>query len=601
MFSRPVMCKPEMQAAISPVRLSGTHWGGAVYPGDVGSPKPDQLLARIAMVRQAGARFIGSINGRGFYHKSLDAEAVRLLDGSPCTYPPMNNAVFKCSLSPRVQEAFLATARGCVDMGMDGFILDSWLGEGARLCLCEHCLAFYRRCLREHPDEPRLKELVAAGDTDRFDYGEFLRARGHDRDTRLGKLPGGRELSRLRIGRVIDVRRRFWREIRTYAAQRSRPGFALTANVYSMGWRTFAIHDMLDYLTVELPYFGQFSGYPPSCSSIALHKKGEMVGKRCVCQPGCHDTARALIGKGATASLFKIWLAEAYACGNVFELIPREFAGYENGKVVHLDLPVAELVPYYRFVQEHAELYDDTRSVARVAVLYSMRGAARSAHDFEGEFQGLCKALVDAHILFDVLLEGDGELNCAVPTAEQLGRYDAVLVVRPQLCGTATVRRLIEFVRAGRKVMLTGPSFRSGSDYRSLSVAAAGHVLPPNELPSYARYPEVRDELTRVRLTRALGGDPLLRTDAPPELGLLCRSAGPRTILHFVNYAYDADGDRVRSTGPLAVRLSGVSGRTATFLSPDGNRRERVPVLRTRDGVACTVPPVSVYGVVVIR
>ena len=596
--SRPELCQAEGLARIAPLRIAGTHWGGAIYPEEVGTAKVGQIEQRIAAVHAAGARFIGSINGRGLYHRGMDSEAVRLLDGKPYTHPGMNNMVYKCSLSPAMYDAFLSTAQRCVDMGMDGFILDSWMGEGCLLCFCDHCLRFYRERLAARAGAPELSDLKGT-DLAQFDYGQCLRGLGYTAQTPIHKLPMGQILAQDRFDELVARKRRFLGSARAYASQHAGKPFTITANVYSMPPMTFAVHDLLDYLSVELPYFGSFDGYPPMCSSIALHKKGRAAGKRCVIQPGCHDTARALLGRPRVSTLFKIWVAEAYASGNLFDLVPREFAGYEKGKEIFLDLPVADLLPYYRFVQDHPEIYGEGKSPAKVAVLYSMSAGAASAGPFEREYQAVCKLLYDSHYQFDVVLDGDGKWNQTLPDAAALSRYDTVVVLCPQSLREATVDRLLSYREKGGRLVLCGKQSWALPPYRRLCERVMGDYLPPQELPSYASYLGSRDAGIRETFTKAVGPDPVLFTNAPPEVGILCWQVRDQTIVHLINYAYLKETDTTKAATDIEIKLS-VHASTGRLLSPDGDKGAQIKLQTDKEAVRFVVPNVEVYAVVVL-
>ena len=498
-ISRLAMCQHKGQETIRPLRITAIHWGGAPYPGG-DEAKCRQLERDIAMAHGTGAQYIGSVNGRGFHHHGMDSEAVRLLDGKPMTDAAMNNAIYKCSLNPKMSAAFLEVMKGCIDVGTDGLILDSWQGEGWTLCFCESCTRFYRECLKKHRDDPRLAAIKDL-DPETFDYGAYLRARGCTAATPIRDLPLGPMLAGFRFDELIRTKRTLFESIRQYAASRGRRGFHLTANVYDMPATTFAVSDLLDYFSVELPYFGSFDGYPPQGTSIALHKKGRMAGKRCVIQPGCLDTARALIDKTSTATLFKTWIAEAYASGNLFDMIPREWAGYQNGQVVWLDMPVQQLVPYYRFIKSHPEIYTETVSLAKTAVLYSMAAASADPKGYEREYRAVCKLLYDAHRQFDVILAGEGRWNTTEPSADQLGRYDAIVAIRPQQLRDDTVSRLIEWKMGKRKMVLCGKSRTGQPGYPRLCAAALGREVPSAELPSFVPYIKSRDADTRRDLS----------------------------------------------------------------------------------------------------
>jgi len=597
-MSRPELCRPEALARIAPLRIAGTHWGGAVYPHQVGADEAGRIEKRIGMVHAAGARFIGSINGRGFYHHGLDGEAVLTLEGKPRTHPAMNDMVYKCSLSPAMEEAFLSTARRCVTLGMDGFILDSWMGEGWTLCFCEHCLRFYRERLAARADSPEVADLVGAN-RERFDYGERLRGLGYTDETPISKLPLGSILAQDRFDELVARKRRFLTAARAFAAEHAGKPFTITANVYDMPPMTFAVQDLLDYLSVELPYFGSFDGYPPACSSIALHKKARAADKRCVIQPGCHDTARALLGAARIATLFKIWVAEAYASGNLFDLVPREFAGFEGGKEVFLDLPVKDLLPYYRFVQDRPDIYGETRSLARVAVLYSLSAGRAYGAEFEREYKAVCKLLCDNHYQFDVILDGDGRWNQTVPEAETLARYGVAVVPGPQALRAATVDRLRRFQEQGGRIILCGGQPWAEAPYRGFCEAVNGRYIAPHDLPSYASYLDGRDAVMRAAFGRLVGPDPVLSTNAPPEVGIQCWKVGGRTVVHFVNYAYLKETDGTKTAAEIQVALN-VRASAAVLLSPDADRPAPIGLTADRDGARFVVPSLEVYSVAVL-
>jgi hypothetical protein len=593
------MCQPAGQEMIRPLAITAIHWGGAPYPDD-SEAKRKQLVRDIAMVHATGAKYIGSVNGRGFYHTGMDEQAVQLLDGRPMTDAAMNNAVYKCSLNPKMNAALLGSMNGCVDLGMDGLILDSWQAEGWTLCFCESCLSFYRESLKKHRDDPRMTAIKDL-DPATFDYGRYLRDRRFTAATPIRELPGGPALAEYRLGELIGSKRRLFETVRKYAASRGRKDFHLTANVYDMPAQTFAIGEWLDYFSVELPYFGSFDGRPPQGTSIALQKKGPMVGKRCVIQPGCHDTAHALIGKPSTATLFEIWIAEAYASGNLFDMVPREWAGYENGQVVWLDLPVRQLLPYYRFVASHREMYGETASLAKTAVLYSMTAAREDPRGYEREYQAVCKLLYDAHRQFDVVLAGDGRWNTVEPAVDELGRYDSIIVIRPQQLGNQTANRLLEWKTPAKRLTLCGKARQTQPLYPRLCAAALGREIAAAELPSFVPYIKSRDANLRASLEEALAPDGVLTTNAPADVGITAWQVGRRRVIHLVNYGYEEKSDQVRDVENLELRLKLPEVRQAFVCSPDGQRRGILPIVREPDGIRLTIGRLHIYSVVVLE
>jgi hypothetical protein len=598
-ISRSEMCKPENRTLLGPLKIAGIHWGGALYADDETVRKRPGLIRQIGMVHAAGAKYIGSVNGRGLLLRGIDDAAVRLLDGSTFRHEGMNNAVYKCSLNPKVHAALLQAARQSIDIGMDGLILDSWQAEGQTLCFCTYCLEFYRQCLSRHRDDPRLKDLAGI-DAGQFDYGEYLRTRGFNANTPGHKLPLGEVFQDYRFRELLDRKRSLLAAIRQYAGGRGRSPFYLTANVYSMQPITFAIDDLLDYFSVECPYFGSFDGYPPRCSSIALLKKAHAVGKRCVLQPGCHDTARALIAQNSTSTLFKIWVAEAYAAGHLFDLIPREFAGYENGQMIWLKMPVEDLLPYYRFVQAHPEIYVDRASLAKVAVLYNLPAAKAETPEFEHEYQAVCKILYDCHYQFDIVLSGDGEWGKGPVSPADLSPYDNIIVIRPQLVDSQTEESLLAYAAQGGKLLLCGQSRAKRPGAGAVCRKVLGREIAPREMPSFVPYIKSLDGSMRDHLTKDLGPDRILSTDAPPTVGIQCWKSKSRTSVHLLNYAYDQATDTVKPAENMRLRLR-TSARRASLLSPDDKASANLQLKTEGPYVSCIVPRVWIYSMVVFE
>lgn len=277
-------------------------------------------------------------------------------------------------------------------------------------------------------------------------------------------------------------------------------------------------------------------------------------------------------------------------------MVPREWAGYQNGQVVWLDVPIQQLLPYYRFIRSHPEIYTETTSLAKTAVLYSMAAAQTDPQSYEREYRAVCKLLYDAHRQFDVILVGDGRWNTAEPSAAQLGRYHVILVLGPQQLRDETVDRLVDWKTGTRKLVLGGKTRSSQPGYSRLCAAALGRPVPPAELPSFVPYLESRDADSRRDLEEAIGPDGLISTNAPADVGIQVWQAGGRTFLHVINYGYDKDADRVRDVRSIELRLSLPTTRPR-LLSPDDERERVLPLQHEKTGVRLVLPGLHIYSV----
>ncbi len=601
-MSNMAMCQPKMLSAIAPVRITAIQWGSAIYPREVGTGKRSRLAKSIARVHAIGAKYIGSINGGGYFHRSLNSEAIISFEGKLRYRRDSKAKIYKCWFRPKMFQAFVDTAKRCVDVGMDGFVLDDW-SVSNQLCFCDRCLALYRGYVRAHKDDPLLKRFLKGVDVDTFDYGQYLRDRGVDPSLPDWKLPLGWQLKHYRRDQLIGRIRSFWETVRAYAEQKGGRPFYLTANVSSMGWTTFAVSDLLDYFLVETMYFGTYGGLPPRGASIALHKKTRMAGKRGVLQPGNVNTVRRLIGRPSIATLYKIWIAEAYASGNLFHFIPRTHGGIQidgdKGTKV-LDLPIQELKTYYAFFQQHPQIYTATTSPAKIAVLYVMCEAV------DKEFMAACKLLYDAHYQFDAVLIGDGQKNRSFPSAEVLARYKAIVLPLAKIpLPAAAIAELAKYQRAGGQIL---PSSEFLGFHRSKRAAAfaplwkqlTGRSTASDGLRSFTPYLKSQDARARDEIKTILEPDPVLQTNASSTVGVLQWRAGPRELIHLVNYDYIESEDAVKDAANIRITVN-TSARTARLFSPDDGKVTRLTLQRDGGRVSFTVPKLHVYSVVVLE
>ncbi len=597
------MFQPRYLKKIAPLRIDGIQWGTAIYPGDLGTDKARRLPHLISRVHARGAKYIGSINGGGFYHRTMNSEAIIHFDGSLRHRHDSKAKIYKCWFRPKMYAAFVETAKRCVDLEMDGFVLDDWSASN-QLCFCDACIPLYRQYLRQHKDDLTVKRILGDVDIETFDYGQFLRDRQTDPSLPDWKYPLGWQLKHYRRDRLLEQVSIFWKTIRRYADDHSHRPFYLTANVSSIPWMAFSVRNRLDYFLVEVAYFQVYGGYPPKASSISLHKKTRMAGKRGVLQPANVDTIRQLITLQSVATLRKIWVAEAYASGNLFTYLPREHGGVQidgdNGLRI-LDLPLRELQPYYTFFQKHPDIYTNTTSLAGVAVLYHMTEAV------DKEFQAICKLLYETHNQFDAILIGDGTWDTTVPTAEALAKYKVVFVPLAKTpLPEAAIRELARYRQAGGLVVSSTEftdfhQSKQANKFTGYWQQTADQNSAPRNLRSFTPYLQTQKAATREDVKSLVEpADSLFQTNAPWTVGIQCWQTGSRTILHLVNYDYDQKTDQVEEARNISIRVC-ASARTARWLSPDDGTDKPLRFKKQGDSVVLTLPRLHVYAILVLE
>ena len=112
----------------------------------------------------------------------------------------------------------------------------------------------------------------------------------------------------------------------------------------------------------------------------------------------------------------------------------------------------------FRMQERFPEVYRDAHPVGEVALVWPGRtfdhwsgptAAEGTAESAAAAFDGMFAALLEAHVPFDVL--ADAHL-----TPERLARYRAVVLPSAACLGDETVAALVEYVRGGGGLLLTG-------------------------------------------------------------------------------------------------------------------------------------------------
>lgn len=307
-----------------------------------------------------------------------------------------------------------------------------------------------------------------------------------------------------------------------------------------------------------------------------------------ICMIAIYKYCRAASGRKPAWTFTKGWkpedaaqvMAEALVAGcNPYEVqVP--------GKTVGVDHEMR--TRWYRFVKEHTARLFDTDSLARVALYHSTacrdyvapspletppsavyastknpvgrghwwstrRADSRYEVQWLGEYTGMLKVLVNAHIPFNVLTS---------PTfqAEDLDSYKVLLLPNLEAISDHEAAIMRHFMEAGGTIVLTGPNPTGWNEYgdeRPEYVFAdllgirkgqrppssrhqrvgAGQIFYFADLPGldYFRHmtPAAYDKLTQAIYA---GAKPFVTTDADRRVHLEAYTLDGATILHLTNF-----------------------------------------------------------------
>lgn len=246
---------------------------------------------------------------------------------------------------------------------------------------------------------------------------------------------------------------------------------------------------------------------------------------------------------------------------------------------------------YNTFLERHAGLYEQPRSLARVALL---------ANDDDHQAPA-SRELAERGQIFDVVFT-------ATFTAEQLGHYHALVAPDVHYLSEAQLDLLVRHVEHGGRLVVSG---QFG--------ACDEHLRRRERLPTSVwfglkegQFPETGATVTRKTGSIVYGGqamnwdvltsllvawdtDPLVRVLGPRTVrfNLHGQHASSRWLLHLLNYAPEPARN-------LDVSLS-VAPAKVTLLTPDPLPAGRVNCEVVEDHTRFVLPMLDIYAVVLIQ
>ena len=180
----------------------------------------------------------------------------------------------------------------------------------------------------------------------------------------------------------------------------------------------------VDYFSFECSMNAKF-GNPNNGISLFSYKMADTLKRPAVVMGSGGD--HAFIQDNNLPGMIRCWVAEAYAFGNYF-MAPYRLWAYSPSKGSYTYQPRsrAELSPVYKFIKNHAYLFDDYQVVASTALVLGYIGYVQSKENKEN-IVSLAKNLADQSIPFDIIIAGDNVLGLRL-SAPHLTQYDNLIV-----------------------------------------------------------------------------------------------------------------------------------------------------------------------------
>lgn len=311
----------------------------------------------------------------------------------------------------------------------------------------------------------------------------------------------------------------------------------------------------------------------------------------------------------------KIGMAEASSFGGAYHNI---FSDVLLGE----PLKAAAVKLHYDFLNQNSEHYIGVRPVADVAILVSgstsnwyVPDMVSQTGELPESITSLAQALVELHIPFNVVLDGD-------VTAE----LDYKILVLPDVaCMSGNQAKAItRFVRKGGALLATGLTslyderYRARADFKLSELFGVHHgqkvegfvknsygagrcgYLSSNVVNNFWRKGLPQDlsliEESMMYLLSDL--EPIIQVNGPSTtlVNLMKKNDESGTLIHLVNY------ERMR-VADISVRLRRPLGRAvqeATVFSP-GEKAIPLVVTDGEQSVAFTIPTLEVYDLVAVK
>lgn len=511
------------------------------------------------------------------------ATACMSFDGKPtfASWIVPDPPYLPCNNNPRWLDFLQARAYEHADAEVDALHIDEVEGIAGHLYTAgfdEHCLGGFREYLRKRYSDAELFSAFGITAPAMFDYRRYLIEHGADPGLSgpvaadpLAADPRPalrREYVRFQLFSRRDSIRSMIEKTRAHKADRY---IGFTANTFFLNANKMPFVADLDFLifenTLEFPPAGKHFGEHALARAAAPGKPSAMF-------PNIFNLLDFRDGKHWGVYLH--WVMEAFASGEHF-LLPHNayvFGGGQESVSGSVTMPPKLFRPYADFMARHWAAHDAAR-MADTAVVFPY-GTVLAQYVDKGyatpwaisepahlRYLDIARQLQTAHIPFETVFVGDGELVPRPLPAHALDGYKAVVLPTLETLDAATEAALKSFAAAGGKVLRA-----ESLDAASLAALAT----------------------------------PLLETDAPATLSLAPVFDGEAMYVHVVNYDYRRDAAEFEPAPAAQVTVTLPAEFAASapraVLSRPGMADRALDLAQNGDRVTFTINGVTDYGLV---
>jgi hypothetical protein len=257
-----------------------------------------------------------------------------------------------------------------------------------------------------------------------------------------------------------------------------------------------------------------------------------------------------------------------------------------------LEATVPELVKdYTRFILKHRTYYEECSTDNKIAILYADSAVLANPKGHH-KYLALAQALAEAGYQYDVIYAGDDVFTPSEIAADQLARYQAVLLAEAGQLTESQRDALRAYARNGGQVIVYSA--------HEMGAIPGMSTISDDRLLDFWR--EYRDE-QRAAVIAPLGqfgGLPVTTSDA--DVNVVIYSRGEAVICHVLNYDYREADDTITPKRNVKVGIPWSAGeKPAEVRWLTLQREEVLPCHMDRDRLEFTIPSIDPYGLAVIN
>ncbi|MGA2797169.1 MAG: beta-galactosidase trimerization domain-containing protein [Thermoguttaceae bacterium] len=287
------------------------------------------------------------------------------------------------------------------------------------------------------------------------------------------------------------------------------------------------------------------------------------------------------------------------------------------------------LKSFLDFVVDHRQWFATQQPHNEVALVYSIPSFLwndvplwqKYPHDHQVAFMAFGRAMEEGHVPYDVVIFGHPRLWDDTRSMARLAAYRTIIFPRVDCVSKSQWQAVNRFVRAGGRLVVGGnlpetanrdENFnpRTGGNPQTLAKQpgqGAVATVPMDILQQF--YKSAIENATyaptlRQSILKPLGANSLLRTDAPAEVGINVFTAANIWILHLVNHQYQAGSDSIPPVDGFSISLRlppTVTIRKASWFDASDNVAHDLDITHSGEYEVFRPPPLKVWDLIVLE